>query len=194
MVPFAERMKRESRGLPGWQAPLAWCLVQAGRAGEGRAELERLSADGFAALPQDINFVPAMAFAAHAIGQLQDPELAARAEPLLEPFRDLWVVFGVGGSTLGPAAYSLGLLQLVRGDVDAAIPTFELALEQSQRMRARPYVARSRAGLADALRRRGAPGDAARAEELSAVAATDARELGMSRLARELGISPVRAP
>ena len=30
MVPFAERMKRESRGLPGWQAPLAWCLVQAG--------------------------------------------------------------------------------------------------------------------------------------------------------------------
>ena len=194
MVPFAERMKRESRGLPGWQAPLAWCLVQAGRSEEGRAELERLSADGFAALPHDINFVPAMAFAAHAIGQLQDVELAARAEPLLEPFPDLWVVFGVGGSTLGPVAYSLGVLQLVRDRAADAATTFELALERSTRMRARPYVARSRAGLADALCRRDGPGDAARAEELSALAAADARELGMSRLLRELGLGPVRAP
>jgi tetratricopeptide (TPR) repeat protein len=194
LVPLAARMKREMRGLPGWRAPLAWAYVQAGRAEEARVELEELSADGFAVLPQDINFVGALTFAAHAIGQLEDAELAARAEPLLAPYRDLWVVYGIGGLTLGPVAYSLGLVQLVQGHVQAAIPTFELAIERSERMRARPYVARSRAGLAEALRRRGGPGDAARAEELSALAAADARELGMTRLLRELGLDAVRAP
>ena len=59
-------------------------------------------------------------------------------------------------------------------------------------MGARPYVARSRAGLAEALRRRGGRGDAARAEELSGLAAADAHELGMIRLQRELGLSAAR--
>ena len=50
-------------------------------------------------------------------------------------------------------------------------------------MRARPYEARSQAGLAAALRRLGADG---RAAELSERAAATARELGMVRLQREL--------
>ena len=50
-------------------------------------------------------------------------------------------------------------------------------------MRARPYEARSQAGLAAALRRRG---EHARAAELAAQAAATARELGMVRLQREL--------
>jgi hypothetical protein len=126
--------------------------------------------------------------AAHAIGELGDAALAARAAPLLEPFAGFWVVFGIGVSTLGPVAYSLGVLQLLQDRAADAVTTFELALERSTRMRARPYVARSRAGLAEALRRRAGRGDAARADELSALAATDARRLGMSRLQRELGL------
>jgi hypothetical protein len=185
---------REMRGMPGWRVPLAWAYVQAGDVERGRAELADVSADGFAGLPQDINFLPAMAMAAHAIGELGDAELAAGAEPLLEPFRELWVVFGVGAVTLGPVAYALALVQLVQDRPDEAAVTFELALERSTRMRARPYVARSRAGLAEALRRRAGPGDAARAEELTALAAADARELGMSRLQRELGLGSLRAP
>ena len=113
--------------------------------------------------------------------------LAARAEPLLEPFRELWVVFGLGASTLGPVAYSLGLLQLVQDRPDDAAATFELAIELSLRMRARPYVARSRAGWPTRCGGAARRGEAARAEELSALAAADARELGMSRLQRELG-------
>jgi hypothetical protein len=82
----------------------------------------------------------------------------------------------------------------VQDRADAAVATYELALGRSTRMRARLYVARSRPGLAEALRRRAGPGDAARAEELSALAAADARELGMTRLQRELGLSAVSAP
>ncbi len=190
LAPQLEQLVRDIGGLPGWRATLAWAHVQLGRPEPARAELEALSADGFAAFPRDTNLLPALAIVAHAVGELRDAELAARVAPLLEPFAAVWVVFGAGTGTLGPVAYSLGLVQLVQDRPGNAIAAFELALERSQRMRARPYVARSRAGLADALRRRAEPGDAARADDLSALAAADARELGMTRLQRELGLSP----
>jgi len=93
----------------------------------------------------------------------------------------------VAPASLGPVAYAAGVVQLVQGRAAAAAESFELALELSERMRARPYAARSRAGLAAALRLGGEPGDAARAEELSARATGDAEALGMTRLRRELG-------
>jgi DNA-binding SARP family transcriptional activator len=185
-APFFERLVREMGGQPGWRAPLAWAYVQDGQLERGCAELRELSAVGFAAIPRDINFVPALVICSHAIGELEDAELASRTEPLLEPYRELWLVTGTVGVTLGPVAYALGVLQLAQDRPGDAIETFELALERSSRMRARPYVARSRAGLAEALRRRGEPGDDARAVEMAELAAADARELGMLRLQREL--------
>jgi hypothetical protein len=187
LTPLMEQMVRDITALPGWRAALAWTHVQADRPDLARAELAAISANGFAVFPRDAHLLPSMALVAHAVGELGDATLAERAEPLLAPFRELWVVFGLGAVTLGPVAYSLGLLQLVQDRPDDAAETFELAIELSLRMGARPYVARSRAGLADALRRRGAPADAARAEELTTLAAADARELGMTRLQRELG-------
>lgn len=189
-APFFERLVREMGGQPGWRAPLAWAYVQDGQLERGRAEVEELSADEFAAFPRDINFVPGLVICAHAIGELEDAELAGRVEPLLEPYRELWLVTGTVGVTLGPVAYALGLVQLAQDRPDDAVASFELALERAERMRARPYVARSRAGLAEALRRRAQPDDAERAEELAELAAADARELGMTRLQRELGLAP----
>jgi hypothetical protein len=152
--------------------------------------VEELSADEFAAFPRDINFVPGLVICAHAVGELDDAELAGRIEPLLEPYRELWLVTGTVGVTLGPVAYALGLVQLTQDRPDDAVASFELALERAGRMRARPYVARSRVGLAEALRRRPQQDDAGRAEELAELAAADARELGMTRLQRELGLAP----
>ena len=188
---FFEQMVREMDALPGWRAPLAWAKVQSGRADEARREIEDLSADGFTTIPRDTNFLPVVAIVAHAVGELRDPELAARVEPHLAPFADSWVVLGPGASTLGPVAYCLGLLQLVQNRPDEAAASFERALELSATMRARPYAARSLAGLAEALRRRGEPGDEARAEELAAHARAEARALGMRRLERELDQAPV---
>ena len=127
---------------------------------------------------------------AHVVGELGDAELAARGRAaaravprLLGRVRRRRVDAGAG-RLLGRRCSSS-----CRTAPADAVASFELALERSMRMRARPYVARSRAGLAEALRRRAGPGDAARAEELSALAAADARELGMVRLQRELGLS-----
>ena len=186
LTPIGEQLVDEIGGLPGWRAVLAWAHLQGGRIELARAEFAAISSDRFAAVPRDVNLVPTLAIVAHALPELGDRLMAARAEPILIPFRDQWVVFGIGVATLGPVAYSLGLLQLVQDRPEDAAASFELALERSLQMRARPYVARSRAGLAQALRSRAQPGDAARAEELLALAVADAHELGMTRLQREL--------
>jgi hypothetical protein len=83
------------------------------------------------------------------------------------------------------------MVRLVQDGHDEAAASFERALELAAKMRARPYEARSLAGLAEALRRRGEPGDEARADELSARALAEAAALGMRRLERELHQAPV---
>jgi hypothetical protein len=135
--------------------------------------------------PQDANFIPSLAIVAHVAGELGDAELAGEVEPLLRPYTDYWVVLGPGPATLGPVAYSVGLLNLLCGRLDHAARYFAVAIEKSELMRAGPYLARSQAGLAETLRRRGGAGDAERAAELDETALAAARELGMDRLLRE---------
>jgi hypothetical protein len=96
-------------------------------------------------------------------------------------------------ATLGPVAYSHGTMQLVQGKIEAASQALELALELAT-MRARPYIARSQAGLARALRLRDQPGDEERARALAQQATETARELGMTRLERTLRPDSPAAP
>ena len=181
-APYFERLARRV-APPGWRPALAWAHAQAGQPGRARELVDAMSADGFATTPRDSNFVARMAQVAHVIIELGDAELAARAEPVLAPFTAFWVVLGPSAMTLGPVAYSVGALRLLQDRPAEAAEAFAQAIELSRAMRARPYEARSQAGLAAALRRRG---DGARAEELATLAAATARELGMVRLEREL--------
>ena len=114
------------------------------------------------------------------------PSSPREIEPLLRPLADYWVVLGPAPATLGPVAYCLGLLNLVRGQLDTAERDFQLALEKARLMRAAPYEAHSLFGLSEVLRRRDAPGDSERAGELlrgSALAI--AEKLEMRRLLRD---------
>jgi hypothetical protein len=182
-APFFARLARQI-APPGWLPALAWAHVQGGRPDAARELIYDMSEDGFASTPRDSNFVARIAQVAHAVIELGEAELAARVEPLLAPLSSFWVVLGPSACTLGPVAYSVGALQLLRDRPADAAVSFELGLERSLAMRARPYEARSQAGLAAALRRTG--GDAERAAELEARAAATARELGMTRLQQEL--------
>jgi hypothetical protein len=181
---FFERLARQI-APPGWRPALAWAHAQAGRPELARELIDAMSVDGFSAMPRDSNFLPRLAQVAHVVGELGDAELAARVEPLLAPYGEFWVVFGPSACTLGPVAYSVGMLQLLQDRPAEAAASFEQALERSRAMRARPYEARSQAGLAAALHR---CGEDARAAELSAQAAATARELGMRRLEHELAV------
>ena len=154
VAPLLEQLVREIGALPGWRAALAWANVQAGRAEEARARDRGAHRRRVRGLPARHQLPAALAVLAHAVGELGDAVLAARVEPQLAPYADPGSCFGAGAATLGPVAYCSALLQLLQDRHDAAA-SFELALELSERMRARPYEARSRAGLAEALRRRG---------------------------------------
>jgi hypothetical protein len=144
MVPDLEQvLEREQGQLPGWRVMRAWADLQAGRRARARATIEELASDDFRALPRDVNFVPTLALLAHIAGELGEADLAAGVEPLLAPYRPFWTVFGIGAATLGPVAYSVGLLRLVQGRADDAIPCFELAMERSTRCaRGRTWRAR----------------------------------------------------
>jgi hypothetical protein len=188
-VPAFEQAASQLDLLPGWRAMMAWANVQAGRPDTARAEIAALLTDECAIFPRNAGFVPSLALLAHAVEELDDGDLAAWLEPLLAPYGEGWVVFGIGIATLGPVAYSLGALQLAQRKTEAALASLELALDRASVMRARPYIARSQAALARALRLRGEPADTARAAALEEQAAATARELGMVRLERALGSS-----
>ncbi len=172
-------------GMPAWRSTVAWAHALAGDAETARAVLAELRRDGFAVLPRDVNFDLVLAVLAHIAGELDDPELAAEVEPHLRPLAGYWLVFGVGPATLGPVAYSLGLCSLLTGHFDTAVADFELALEKCRAMRCRPYEAHASLGLASALERRAAPGDAERALVFRNAAVALGEALGMTRLLRD---------
>ena len=138
---------------------------QAGRPELARAEIEAMSADGFAAVPRDSNFLTRLAQVAHAIGELGDAELAAAAGAAARAVRRvLGRVRARAPRRSGRSPTRSACSGFSRTGRTTRSRRSSRRSSCSERMRARPYVARSRAGLAEALRRRAGPGDAARAE------------------------------
>jgi hypothetical protein len=180
-----ELLVREVAAIPAWRTALAWAHVQAGRTDLARTEIDNLMRDDMAALPRDGNLIPACAILAHIALELEDVDLAAAIEPLLRRSAPYWVVLGYGPATLGPTAYSLGLANELTGQLDEAVADYELALDRSARMHARPYLAHTQVRLAHVLRQRRAPGDERRAGELHARGIRTAQELAMARLLRD---------
>jgi len=176
--------------LPAWRAALAWAHLQGGRADAARAAIDGLRSDGVAEFPKDANYIPALTVLSHVAGELADAELADEVEPLLRPYTDIWVVLGPGAATLGPVAYAVGLANLTAGNFDRAAQYFVVATEKSSAMHAWPYLARSQAGLARALRGRGTSSDLERAAGLEEQALAVARELEMTRLLAETEAVP----
>ena len=181
-----EALLGEVGALPAWRTALAWALLQAGRPDDARAEIDGLRRDGVAALPRDASYLPALVQLAHVATELRDAGLASDIEPLLRPYTDYWVVLGPAAATLGPVAYSVGMLNVLRGQPEKAARYFVVAAEKCELMGARPYLARSQAGLAEALRRIGGTKDLERAATLEEEARAIARELEMTRLLGEV--------
>ena len=193
VAPFFEQMAREMAALPG--------LARSARLGlgAGRPRARRRAARSRTSSPTTSRRSratrttwPRWRSSRTPSASCATPSSPRASSRSWTPFADSWVVLGPGASTLGPVAYCLGMLQLVQDRHDEAAASFERALELSASdARAPVRGARRCAGLAEALRRRGEPGDEARADELSARARAEARALGMRRLERELDQAPV---
>jgi hypothetical protein len=117
-----------------------------------------------------------IAEAAHALG---DESVCAEVYGLLAPHAERPMMVSLGVACFGSTHRPLGLAALTLGDVDLAVSHLEAALRADLALGHLPCVALDRAALGDALRRRGAPYDVARASELVALAIADARRFGM---------------
>lgn len=101
------------------------------------------------------------------------------------PYRSHNAVMGMT-AFLGTAEHHLGSLARTIGRLDDAVEHFDAAVECHEQIGAAPFLALSRAELAEALARRDVPGDAARCAQLSELASKAADRLGLVLVSAEL--------
>jgi tetratricopeptide (TPR) repeat protein len=158
---------------------LAWSLLEAGRPLEARTELERLVADGCAALERDSEWLPATMALAHVAAALPHPDAAGTLYGLLAPHAHRFAVEGIGAGTHGSMARQLGLLAAALGRREEAVAHFEAALQANGAAGSSLLVAHTRRDYGAALQRLGDPADRERAAVLLAEAVAAYRELGL---------------
>jgi len=177
---YAERFA----SIPGWRCVHAHLLAETGRGDEARAILDDFATGDFRGLPLDGIWLGAVAYLSEAAAAIGDPTHAATLHAMLEPYADRNVAVGWASACTGSAARHLGLLAGLMGRREAAVAYFETALAINERMRARPWVARTRVEFARLLSEQPAGRD--RAADLLEAGIAEAQRLGMPRLV-ELG-------
>ncbi len=100
------------------------------------AALGRLSADGFADLPNDQSRGPLLGLLAEGVAELGAAREAAAVQALLEPWRGQILVMGAGAGCIGSADHYLGLLAALTGAPANARALLEAARAQHERLRA----------------------------------------------------------
>jgi DNA-binding SARP family transcriptional activator/tetratricopeptide (TPR) repeat protein len=181
--------------LPAWRAGHALLHLELGRRDAARAELHRLAADGFAALPRDANWLIGTTMLAEVCCALGDTARAGELYVLLEPFADRNVVVGRAATCGGSASRLLGQLAAALGEHDRAEAHFAAALAMHERMGAQPWIVRTQLAHGGMLLARRHRGDASRARAMLAAAASTARRLGMAPVAEraeQLAAAPPR--
>ncbi|MEV0459292.1 ATP-binding protein [Catellatospora methionotrophica] len=117
-----------------------------------------------------------------------DPVRCAGAREALTPYRGEWAMSLWGCDVSGPLDLWLADVDAAERRWDDAVAAYTAAAESADRMQARPWAVRARAGLVGALTGRGAPGDAQTAAMLRDRVSRDAAELGMALPAALAGL------
>jgi hypothetical protein len=139
--PVAERSQRG----PAWRAyhfTFAWVHAERGEIEQARQEFEGAFADGFASLPQDVNWLDALGAAANAAVALRDLERSHELRTLLEPYADRMIVNARGALHTGSVAHVLARLAAACGDTAAADPLYQHAAMRDQHAGAPAWVLR----------------------------------------------------
>jgi DNA-binding winged helix-turn-helix (wHTH) protein/tetratricopeptide (TPR) repeat protein len=165
-----------------WAAGHAMALAACGHTEAARAAIEALFARDLQ--PRHRDFLPVvLALLAQAVLRIGDARLAGAIAAELDRVEDRCVVVAESFACHGAVDRYRGLCAEALGDVRAAAAFYERGLGVDAALGALPFVAQGRFDLARALRRRGDPGDAARAAREIAVASDTALRLGMRPLA-----------
>lgn len=134
-----------------WQADLLAAITALRR---GEAERAR---DLYARIDPGPDFYGAweslrLRFEAELAVALGDADMIARLRERLGPHEGEWLVAMWGLSVNGPVAHWLGLLAAAAGDTAQAAAHYESAIEQCERLHARPWAERARKAAAALVR------------------------------------------
>jgi tetratricopeptide (TPR) repeat protein len=166
---------------------LALAFVESGRIEEARQELTALATDGFALIPRDASWMPAVAGIVEVCVQLRDRDSGRTLYAMLRPYAHRSVMIGAGSASWGSVKRLLGRLAMLLERWDEAERWFEEARALHERMASPPLLARTSCDHAEMLLQRG--GDPQRAAALLEHARKTAEQIGAAailRRAREL--------
>ncbi len=146
-----ERCAEMFPGIRVFVGGAAVCAAETGDLDRCRARLDEFAAD-LDAIRFDLNWLPAMAMAAHACAELRDQALATRIRRLLLPYRHL---FSDNASTFfGSVEHYVGMVSAPLGDWAAVDDAFTAALAAHEAVHSPPLLARSQLEYASALAQR----------------------------------------
>jgi DNA-binding SARP family transcriptional activator len=146
MLELLQTAAEENPHIPTYRAVLALCCADSGALGGARDAFELLAARDFA-LPDDSNWLLAIAVLADTAATLGDCDRARTLIRLLEPYCDRHVVlncFGGGGAYWGPVAHHVGRLEAMLGRPQQARALLERAIEAAGAMGSGAFATRSR--------------------------------------------------
>ena len=175
-----ERHIRQSPASSAWRCQRCWYAAQAGQVEMANEDLDWLAPDGFAVLPRDANWLPAMFELTEAVWRLGDRSRATELYRLLLPYGDRHISAMRGTVSWGSGHVVLGRLASTVGNLDQAAHHFEAALDLERRWGARAWIVRTQASYAALLAERGGVGDRDRAVELGREATAQAEALQMT--------------
>jgi tetratricopeptide (TPR) repeat protein len=178
-VPLARTVHRYPY-LHSLRCNLAFLYAEMGQDADARKIFEELARNGFSEVVSRRGSTVAACWLAEACALLEDAPRAAVLYEILLPYAGrVHVIAPYATSCVGSVSRQLGLLATVMSRWEDAERHFEDALEMHARMRARPFLARTRYEYARMLLARGQPADREKAHDLLDQALAAAEELGM---------------
>ena len=142
----------------GWayRALSTWAMAADGQVEEARRALKTQRRAGVPrSWPRDTNWLSAAKELSEAACVLDDLEVAADLEELLEPFAERMVVSARALMCMGSVWGALGPLAALRGDLHRAVECFELAIDRDERAGALIWAMHHRLRLGETLLARG---------------------------------------
>jgi class 3 adenylate cyclase len=171
--------------VTSWRSGLMQALVDQGKLDEAAEHVEFLARDGCAAVADDVMLRYTLGAMAEVTSAVGDAGLASTLYDRLLPSAGAAALIG-NGAYHGAVDRYLGLLATTVAEFDVAIAHHEHAMAIHERMRARPWVARSKYDLACTLLARSASGDRERALVLLNDALDAANTIGQTKLVQEV--------
>jgi len=141
-----ERLVAEGSAVLPWSTFLPLAYLQAGADQRAREALAVAAGEGFAAIPQRLFFLPAVAWLSEAAAELRDEAMCTRLLSMLAPHVDHLVQAGFTGCW-GSAHRYAGLLHNVLGNDKQAEQELRKAIDRHRSLGATPLLRRAEGDL-----------------------------------------------